>query len=98
MVFFLVRILNSPQKFDPNFTQNLGRQILGNTSSGLKGGCFDQGLFQKFRLVVSGFFFAGVVSRNAGMYCMKKGVVFEFSPRGFRGSRGFECENEQPLS
>ena len=26
---------NSPQKVHPNFTQNLGRQILGNTFSGL---------------------------------------------------------------
>ena len=27
---------NSPQKVHPNFAQNLGRQILGNTFSGLK--------------------------------------------------------------
>ena len=27
---------NSPQKVHPNFAQNLGRQILGNTLSGLK--------------------------------------------------------------
>ena len=27
---------NSPQRVHPNFAQNLGRQILGNTFSGLK--------------------------------------------------------------
>ena len=31
---------NSPPKIHPNFAQNLGRQILGNTFSGLKGFSF----------------------------------------------------------
>ena len=32
---------NSPQKVHPNFTQNLGRHILGNTFSGLKFGTWN---------------------------------------------------------
>ena len=51
-----------------------------------KGGCFDQGWFSKCHLVVF------VVPPNAGIYSIKKGVVFKCSSRGFRSSRGFECE------
>ena len=47
----------------------------------LKGGCFDQGCFQKSHLVA---FVVSVAPRNAGIYRMK-GVALKFSSRGSRG-------------
>ena len=53
-----------------------------------------RGCFQNFHLVV---FVGSVAPRNIALDCIKKGVVFRFSSHGFRGSRGFECEHNNPL-
>ena len=58
-----------------------------------KGCWFDQGLCSK---IVA--FMVSVVPRNTGfyyLYSIYKEVVFKLSSRGFRGSRGPQCESEQ---